>query len=216
MATFSTKIENFGLFEKALGPMMRQEIVEAQKRAAKLVKDRLKKRVETIKPAPDGNTPMLTGAVATGAMRDSFKIENDASALTTKIRNTAKSATGTPYFKYVDSDTLPHKVPAGALIQWVDDRFPGLDYKEARGIAWAIHRRIAARGTVSRNILSAQWINGVATAIYKAEINKAVMGAAQEVINEAIRTRGVGFLRRLGVQGTQALRAILRNTGRDG
>lgn len=216
MATFSTKIENFGLFEKALGPMMRQEIMAAQKRAAATLKDRLAKRVNTIKPAPDGNTPMLTGAVATGTMQKSFVIRHDVANLKVQVLNNATDSRGKAYFKAVESDTVPHNIPIPALLQWVEDRFPGTSTKDMWTIAWSIHRRVKEKGTVSRNILSTQWLNGVAVPIYKAELNKALMDAAQEVISEAIRTRGVGFLRRVGVQGTAALRAILRSSGRDG
>lgn len=55
-------------------------------------------------------------------------------------------ATSLAYAAPVETGSVPHMPPVGPLVDWVERKL-GLRDKEAKGVAWAIARKIAAHGT---------------------------------------------------------------------
>ncbi len=51
------------------------------------------------------------------------------------------------YAEYVETGTRPHMPPVKALLLWVKLKFGAQDEKSALGIAWAVAKTIAKRGT---------------------------------------------------------------------
>lgn len=228
MPSFTTKMTDFGGFEATLASMMVEELKAAQHRAAQQVVKRLRERTRTIKGFGPGQIPSKDGAF-TGKedlLKGFYVKYSGDNRMTVSVYNRTK------YFKAVDLgtktigtvrtitaangttlNTVVGGIPVANLMQWLKDSGYYGSHNNNMKVIHAIRLKAARTGIKGRGILRPSWLNSVAAGIYKAEIQTAMLQAAQKIAIESIRTRGAGFIKRLGRVGTAAVRSTLDRFG---
>lgn len=93
------------------------------------------------------HTPQGVGGAASGARGSIFSETREAPGLFTAVVGSSL-----PYIEPLESGSKPHFPPPSALIPWVGRFLTLTQGQTAEGVAWAIAKTIAKRGTKGRHM----------------------------------------------------------------
>ena len=147
--SFTLKPDKLGDFEKKLPAKYMRVLVEASKRAAAEGIVALRKATIEAAPTHDGGA---VGAVASGKLRDGWRINFVQSKMTVQITNKARDVKR-PYVDYVEygRPAGAKRPPINAILRWM--RAKGIHSPNMKRMAEGIARNIAKRGIRARLII---------------------------------------------------------------
>jgi hypothetical protein len=164
--SFTIKPDKLGDFEKKLPAKYMKVLAEASKRAAAEGIVALRKATIEAAPTHDGGA---VGAVASGKLRDGWRIKLVQSKMTVQITNTARDVKR-PYVDYVEygRPAGAKRPPVNAILRWMKAK--GIHATNMKRMAEGIARNIAKRGIKARLIIlgkSGSRLAGFAKSHYK-------------------------------------------------